>query len=193
MSIDLDKIIQKAHTGLFKHSDSGDISALTVCMLFVVILNLVAIGAVTIRFGFHNKYIIFILSMVLLFLNYRIRMGQATSINQKFASYKNIDPGDKMNYANGITSYLESGIGIKITRISVVSLFFIILVPLFMISTYEFCYGFMSTKQLVISLLVIYPINYLIWKLYFSQEKADFYQLQREYANLNKELTAISQ
>ena len=162
-------------------------------MLFVVILNLVAIGAVTIRFGFHNKYIIFILSMVLLFLNYRIRMGQATSINQKFASYKNIDPGDKMNYANGIMSYLESGIGIKITRISVVSLFFIILVPLFMISTYEFCYGFMSTKQLVISLLVIYPINYLIWKLYFSQEKADFYQLQREYANLNKELTAISQ
>ncbi len=98
-----------------------------------------------------------------------------------------------MNYANGIMSYLESGIGIKITRISVVSLFFIILVPLFMISTYEFCYGFMSTKQLVISLLVIYPINYLIWKLYFSQEKADFYQLQREYANLNKELTAISQ
>ena len=190
MSVDLDRILQKARTALYTYSDSGDISALTVCMLFIVILNLVAIGAVTIRFGFHNKYLVFILTMVILFLNYKFKMSKATTANQQFSNYKNIDPSDKLNYANGLLSYLESGIGIKVTRIKVVSLFFIILVPLFMISTYEFFYGFMPTRQLVISLAVIYPINYLLWKFYFSQEKADFQQLQREFKGLNLDVAA---
>ena len=186
MSIDLDKIIQKAQIGILTHSDSDDVSSLTVCMLFIVILNLVARGAVTIRFGFHNKYIVFIAVTIILFLNYRIKMGKVTKENQVYAGYQKVDPSDKWKYAQGIVSYLQSGIGIKVIRVKVVSLFFMILVPLIMISTYEFCYGFMSTKKLLISLLIILPINYFIWRLYFSQEKADYIQLQREYQNLNK-------
>ncbi len=181
MDNDFDKVIQKAQTGLYQYSDSDDISALTVCMLFIVILSLVIIGAVTIRYGFHNKYILFILLIVGLFVNYRLKMGAATALNLSKANYKSIDPMDKKTFAIGILEYLSTGIGIKITRIKGVSLFFKLLVPVFMICSYEFCYGFMTTQRLLVSLLIIYPINYFVWTAYFSEEKFEFQLLQDEY------------
>ncbi len=191
MESEFDKVIQKAQTSLYQYSDSDDISALTVCMLFIVILCLVLIGAVTIRYGFHNKYLIFILLIVGLFVNYRLKMGAATTLNLSKANYKSIDPMDKKSFAMGILGYLSTGIGIKITRIKGVRLFFILLVPLVMICSYEFFYGFMTTQRLLVSMLVIYPINYFVWTAYFSEEKSEFQLLQDEYDRNYREVVDL--
>ena len=180
--MNLDSTIREAHTALNSYSDSEDINAYTVCMLFIIILNLVVIGAITIKFGFHNRYVAFLATILIALIYYRWKMGQVTEKNLKDNSYTNIDPNDKRDYAIGLLRYLSSGFEVKIMRVSLVRTLYVLLTPLIAVGVYDFCFDTMSLKRLVISLGVLLPISYLMWNSFFKSDLEVFSMHSRSFA-----------
>lgn len=166
----LDNIIQRSQTLLLKHRDSGDINSLTFILLFMGLLFFFGLSAVIIKYEFAPRYIVFLTVLILLFILYRIKMSGVAALNKKASNYTNIDPGDKEIFASGLVEYLDTGYDLKLTRIRSVKIFFILVFPLFLITTKEFFHGVLSPKQLLIYLLVLYPISYFVWSQYFKEE-----------------------
>jgi len=187
----LDHIIQKSQTLLLKHRDSGDINSLTFILLFMGLLFFFGVSAVIIKYGLVTRYIVFLAVLILLFIFYKFKMSSAAAINRETANYTNIDPNEKGLYADGLVNYLNTGYDLKLTRINAVKKFFIILFPLFLITMKEFFHGILTNKELGIYLVVLYPLSYLVWHLYFKEDLYQSNLVKEDIIQIKEELKAL--
>lgn len=184
----IDFILKKCQIALLQHTNSADISSLTIALIFIVLLVLIALAAVTIRQGSQSRYLVFIATTIFLFLFYRLKMSRAATANTVLVSYSSIDPNSRQDYATALCKYLISGFELKVARTKVVILFYTILTPVFLISAYDFFYGFMTERQLFFSVLVCLPLNWMLWRWWFSEDMAMYSNLKIDYQNLLREL-----
>lgn len=186
----LDFILKKSQIALLEHTNSDDISSLTVALIFIVILVLIAISAVTIKHGSHPRYMVFIAAAIFLFLLYRLRMLKAANTTKLYSNYTSVDPNARKEYASALCQYLISGFEMKTVRARIVILFYAVLTPILPVSTYDFFYGFMTDKQFMLSLLVTLPLSYFIWKWWFSEDMNKFTYLKEDYDKYLKEISS---
>ncbi len=191
MISELDQIIQKCQTLLLKHKGSGDINSLTFILLFMGLLFFFGVSAVIIKDGVTNRYIVFIVLLIFLFIRHKFKMSAAYQLNQKAHSYTNIDPGDKEPYAEGLVDYIDSGFDLKLTRMNSVKLFYTIVFPLFIITVKEFFNGLATTQEISIYTIILFPLSFFIWHRYFKEEISHAEIIKQEIATIRAQLESV--
>ena len=191
MISELDQVIQKSQTLLLKHKDSGDINSLTFILLFMGLLFFFGISAVIIKDGLTNRYIIFLVLLILLFIRHKSKMSTAYKTNKTAYSYTNIDPSDKEPYAEGLINYINSGFDLKLARIRFVKQFYTIVFPLFIITMKEFFHGPLTTRELFFYLLLLGPLSFFIWQRYFKVDIDQTGAVIQEVENMKEQLESV--
>lgn len=190
MISELDQIIQRSQTLLLKHKGSGDINSLTFILLFIGLLFFFGVSAVIIKDGVTSRYIVFLVLLVLLFIRHKFKMTAAYKMNQEAYSYTNIDPGDKVPYAEGLVNYIDSGFDLKLARINSVKQFYTIVFPLFMITMKEFFHGLATAQEIFFYLIILLPLSFFIWHRYFKEEIGQAETIQQEIATIRAQLSS---
>jgi len=186
MNEEIEYLESKCDKLLSEHKQSDDIGSFTAAILLLGGLVLITIVLLYIRDGFTVRMIVFLSTLLLMFLIYKFRIK---SEGEQVAAKKlALDSQDIIVRAKAKIEYLSAGLSLKKTRVGAAKWFYSIVFPLFLYSVKHFIYSDVTNEFVLKSGLIVFPLSYLIWSNFYSGDKRKLEADIDELSRMRKEL-----
>ncbi len=176
-------------TQRLRNNDDAMSYALAISLMSIVFFITAVLHYII--FGFSSTIISFIVIAIILLVLYKFRIKHVLDINKQHSSKLEANRNYKHKHVCDLNEFLKSASHVKITRIKMVRLIYVIVFPMFLILLFELVNG--QNGKVSFSWLIFMAIimSVPVWYFYFGTQLSDLVLIEKTTEDIKSDLNEL--